>query len=176
MNDGLKQRIIGAIVLLAIAVIFVPVLFDREKIIPVDRKTQIPIAPFIESNPVPKPILPIEEVPIREMVKAPEDIFIPDETKPETLEPEAPGLDEKGVPKSWVLQVASFSSEGAATALRDKLIKAGHESYTRNVKTSSIKVTRVYVGPNFQKSKMVDAKNVIDKEFKVASILLKYKP
>lgn len=45
MDDGVKQRIVGAFVLVALAVIFVPVFFDRERIAPVDRESQIPLAP-----------------------------------------------------------------------------------------------------------------------------------
>ncbi|WP_370978872.1 SPOR domain-containing protein [Agaribacterium sp. ZY112] len=54
MNDGLKQRIIGALVLVALAIIFVPVIFDKERITPVDRTTQIPKAPDIEVLPLPE--------------------------------------------------------------------------------------------------------------------------
>ena len=54
MNDGLKQRIIGALVLVALAIIFVPVLFDRERIAPVDRQTRIPPAPDILLEPLPE--------------------------------------------------------------------------------------------------------------------------
>lgn len=176
MNDGLKQRLIGAVVLLALAMIFIPVFFDRENIEPVDRKTQIPVAPVIEKNPVPKFEQPKMETPIREMVKAPEDIFVPDETQPESLTPEKPGLDEKGVPKSWILQVASYGTEKRAITLRGELIDLGYESYTRSVKTDAGKMTRVYVGPNFNKGRILDAKKKIDKKYDISTIVLKYKP
>jgi DedD protein len=55
MNDGLKQRIIGALVLVALAVIFLPVLFDKERIAPVDRATQIPLAPVVVPALIPEP-------------------------------------------------------------------------------------------------------------------------
>lgn len=56
MDDGLKQRIIGALVLLAIAIIFVPVFFDQERIVPLDRTTQVPLAPEIEPIEIEKPV------------------------------------------------------------------------------------------------------------------------
>jgi len=51
MNDGLKQRIIGALVLVALGIIFIPVIFDKERIVPVDRTTQVPPEPDIVKNP-----------------------------------------------------------------------------------------------------------------------------
>lgn len=52
MNDGLKQRIVGALVLLALGIIFIPVIFDKERIEPVDRVSQIPPEPQIERLPL----------------------------------------------------------------------------------------------------------------------------
>jgi len=176
MNDGLKQRLIGAVVLLALSMIFIPVFFDKEEIQPVDRKTQIPVAPSIEANPVPEFEPPKLETPIREIVKAPEDIFIPDEAEEESLVEESPGLDEKGVPKSWVLQVASYTSEKRALSLRGELIEKGYESYTRSVKTDAGKMTRVYVGPNFNKNRILSAKKRIEQQYKISTLVLKYKP
>lgn len=176
MNDGLKQRLIGALVLIALAMIFLPMFFDRENIQPVDRKTQIPVAPVIDARPVPEFEPPKMKTPIREMVKPPEDIFVPDDSKPEDLKAEEPGLDEQGVPKSWILQVISYSSSKRAEELRDELIEKGYESYTRSVTTKVGKMTRVYVGPNFNKDKMIDAKVKIDKSYNLNTIVLKYKP
>lgn len=45
MNDGLKQRLIGALVLTGIAVIFLPDFFKEQQPHPVDTSTQIPTRP-----------------------------------------------------------------------------------------------------------------------------------
>ena len=55
MASPIKQRLVGACILLALAVIFVPALFDRETIEPIDTQTQIPIAPVIETIDIPQP-------------------------------------------------------------------------------------------------------------------------
>jgi len=62
MNDGLKQRIIGAMVLVALGIIFLPVLFDKERIAPVDRQTQIPLAPDIVPSDMPSPPVRVDDV------------------------------------------------------------------------------------------------------------------
>ena len=52
-DDGLKQRLIGAVVLLALGVIFLPVLFDRDRIEPIDQETLIPEAPEVVTVDIP---------------------------------------------------------------------------------------------------------------------------
>jgi DedD protein len=49
LDDRLKQRLVGALVLVVLAIIFLPVLFDREPIEPLDTQTQIPPAPKMVS-------------------------------------------------------------------------------------------------------------------------------
>lgn len=58
MNDGLKQRIVGALVLVALGIIFIPVIFDKERIVPVDRVSQIPLEPDLRAVPLPEAAVP----------------------------------------------------------------------------------------------------------------------
>lgn len=238
MNDGLKQRIIGAAVLLALAVIFVPVIFDKERITPVDRNTQIPIMPpaiaetdaailiskqaaiaqeeldksknskkykntdvkiihnKISSSENKQAIAAVEkdnigtanasekiesriantEKTIRDEVKAPDKIFIPDERHPENLNSEAPSLDKDGVAKAWVLQVASYQSVARAEKIRDELINKGYMSFTKLIKTNTGETTRVYVGPSLVKDTLTEAKKIIDDKYKINTMLLRFKP
>lgn len=57
MDDGLKQRLVGAIVLIAIAVLFVPVLFERSSERELDLSSQIPAEPVVvpEALDIPSP-------------------------------------------------------------------------------------------------------------------------
>lgn len=223
MNDGLKQRIIGAVVLLALAVIFLPVIFDKERIAPVDRQSQVPEMPPIISesdaammiekqteiaqeaiklaespktrkdmhvkNPVIDDVSEVVAEPetlaspsvsesksLRDQVKSPDEIFIPDDKAPESLESEASGLDENGVPKTWVIQVASYQSLTRAEKMRDELISIGYKSFIKSVKTASGETTRVYVGPSLVKDSLLDAKVQIETSYKVKTLLLRFKP
>ena len=253
MNDGLKQRIIGAVVLLALAVIFVPVIFDKERITPVDRNTQIPIMPPDIANtdaailiakqaevrqkereqisnskqhkkndanvldsefssPQKQAVITEAEKnntlaeketidpngtniddatgadegvdvadinaakTIRDKVKAPDKIFIPNDKQPENLDSEAPSLDENGVAKAWVLQVASYQSLARAEKIRDELIAKGYMSFTKVIKTNTGQTTRVYVGPSLVKDSLIEAKTVIESDYKINTMLLRFKP
>jgi len=172
MDDGLKQRLVGAFVLLAIAVIFIPVLFDRERIEPVDKRTLIPAAPHIE------PVVIEELTPptVLSPAKSSDEIYVPEEEVVEPLTPEPKSFDAEGVPNSWVLQVASFRFEKHGQEFRDTIIKDGYPAYTKNVKTSRGDMTRVYIGPKIDKGIMIGLKKKIDKKYSVETILLKFDP
>jgi len=172
VDDGLKQRLIGAFVLFALGVIFVPVLFDRERIEPVNKTTLIPPVPHIDPVVIEK----VEPPPVEEPAKTANEMFVPEPEVEEDLAPEKPGVDNKGVPKGWVLQVGSFRFQKHAEQLRDKLIADGYAAYTRTLDTKSGKMTRLFVGPKLDKTILIAQKTEIDKKYKVSAILLKFDP
>ena len=80
LDKGLKQRIVGALVLVALAVIFLPMLFSRE-----DELRQV----VVEAPPMPKaPEMPPVEL---EQVQVPEPQALPQEPVP-PLEPAGDAL------------------------------------------------------------------------------------
>lgn len=172
LDDGLKQRLIGAVILLALGVIFIPVLFDRDPIKPVDRETQIPPEPEIVTIEIQEP----EPPPQTELAPPPEQMYQPQNMTEASAEVEAPGLTEQGVPKSWVLQVGSFASQDAAEALRKALAAQDYAAYTRQVSLDAKTVTRVLVGPKLDKAALLQDKEKIDQEHDVSSILLEFTP
>lgn len=92
LNDGVRQRIVGALVLAALAVIFLPTLFDREGARYIDVTSQIPLAPDI------KPIAIAEPTPVEDVEPAPpvDEVFQPDyvEQKSPAPDPEAVSLEQ----------------------------------------------------------------------------------
>lgn len=172
MDDGLKQRLIGAIVLLAVAVIFIPALFDRQTITPVDTVTQIPPMPALVVEPIVVAVAPE----VRSPAPEPEQMFIPDEAKHESLVPESPSLNSNGVPRGWLLQVISYRVLAKAESFRDALIADGHTAYVRKVQNTKGTHYRVYVGPKLDKTVILQAKAAIDAQYKLSSILLDITP
>lgn len=82
LDKGLKQRIVGALVLLALAVIFLPMLFSRQDEVrqvtvdaPAMPKTPAMPAVEVQPTPVPEPQAPVAEAPqapaAQEQVQAP---------------------------------------------------------------------------------------------------------
>jgi DedD protein len=172
MDDGLKQRLIGALALLAIAVIFIPVLFDRQTLTPVSTVTEVPPMPVIEIEPVIVAQAPevVSPAPI------PEEMLVPDDTKPESVEPTPPKLNENGVPHGWVLQVVSYEEKPKAEEFRDRLIADGYRAYLREAKISKGVFYRVYIGPKLDKNGLLKDKAVIDKKYSLNSIILDITP
>ncbi|RYD91254.1 MAG: hypothetical protein EOP50_14605, partial [Sphingobacteriales bacterium] len=81
MDDGLKQRIVGALVLLALLVIFLPVLFDRNRVEPVDPTSQIPPAISVPAAPINAPVVP--SVAESDMAPPPSQMLVPAENQAE---------------------------------------------------------------------------------------------
>jgi len=195
VDDGLKQRLVGALVLLALGVLFVPVLFEPENRRHVDRTSQIPPAPQITPLAVAEP----ERNTAIEAVKPAEEMYqlLPETSQVEadkteiaekpaseaqlpkpqaTPAPDRKVLDDRGVPKAWAVQVASFNTEQRAQVLRDQLLNQDYPAFTRTLDTSKGRVTRVYVGPKINRDKAVKLKAELDKSLKIDAIVVKFSP
>lgn len=77
MNDGLKQRLIGALVLTGIAVIFLPGFFKEQQLHQVDTRTQIPPKPSIATVVIDAP-QPVLDQPLPD----PDRMYLPDSDQP----------------------------------------------------------------------------------------------
>ncbi len=171
-DDGLKQRLIGAVVLLALAVIFVPVLFDRNRLEPIDTQTRIPPEPSIETVVVNPPKRPSTA----ELAPEPSDMFVAEEDDKVDAVDVPRGLTESGDVKSWVLQVASFRDKDHARELTKALLASGHSAFIRRSDYKNGPVHRVYIGPKLDKSALLDLKVKVDDEYQVESMVLRFSP
>ncbi len=167
MDEGLKQRIIGALVLIVAAVVFLPMLLsgqdetvevvvevpeqpvlDQQPIAPAEPVT-LPPAPQVPT--IPSPDTAVEQSSAQDT--SPEPLAEPDlaaETSPEPATepeaaPEAPAA--AAVTGDWVIQLGSFSSSSNAEGLSETLRKQGYNAYTHSVSVQGKPITRVYVGP-----------------------------
>ncbi|HSX84393.1 MAG TPA: SPOR domain-containing protein [Cellvibrio sp.] len=196
MKDALKQRLVGAVVLAAIGVIFLPGFFKEQQGHQVDTRTQIPAEPSspqvtfetpqqpAEISPAPEPetmFLPPEPEPKAEVEEASASVASADsnlvDTTVDTTDevPELP-LGADGIPEAWVVQVASLSNKEAASKLRDELQADGHKAYVRTVTTANGSVTRVFIGPKLDKAEALKVKAEVDKRLKVNAMVLRFKP
>lgn len=182
MDESLKQRIVGALVVLAVIVIFVPVLFNKDRIEPLDRTTQIPLSPKIEKIEMNFPKIDTS----KEFDTAPilSEAFVPKEEEVIEVTPEVresasikgTSKDKAGVPFAWVLQVASFTDKTKAQTLRDTLIKDGYTSFIKVAETKKGERARVFVGPKINKNTLLKDKDIIEKKYKVQTLLIRVKP
>ncbi|NIB41326.1 hypothetical protein HBA55_17115 [Pseudomaricurvus alkylphenolicus] len=195
MDDGLKQRLVGAAVLGALGIIFIPVLFDNEQRRTVDRTSQIPPAPTIAPLEIKPPtrrddiepvkpaaemyqLLPEEAGPVAESRPLGESkpAAVPEAIKPPSSTGKKAVLDEQGVPKAWAVQVASYKTPERANVLRDQLLADDYPAFSRTLKTSKGVVTRVYVGPKINRDKAGQLKRELDKALSLETLVVKFSP
>lgn len=175
LDEKLKQRLVGASVLVAVAVIFLPSFFHKDERISIDTATQIPPAPMIAPVVIPQPVKPAQ---LDKIAPPPADqLFQPKvmaSSKPRVGD--KPRLTKTGVPVGWVVQVASLKSEASAQKLTAKLIQSAFKAYHQSVKTKQGAFFRVFVGPFIDKSLANNVKQKVDKQYKVESRILRFNP
>ncbi|WP_263079769.1 SPOR domain-containing protein [Endozoicomonas sp. Mp262] len=167
MGQGLKQRVLGAVLLIGLLVLLAPALFQGGK----DH-------PLVKGN-LP-PAKPSPEIPafINVLETPPEPVDVVEKaTRPEEDERGQSGIDAQGHLKAWSLQLASFSDESNAgklvTTLRDK----GHAAYIRKVQQNKARwLYRVYVGPEVRTRELVELKGRLQKELGLSGIVVRYHP
>lgn len=165
MNETLKQRIVGAAVITAIAAIFVPMLFD-DPVSDADLYTNE---------------LSLPQEPANDMQTLLDDI--PASSK-EILSQPIPAqvdLQAKVIKKSvkeaklkgWIIQVGSFSQEQNAIEFRDRLRKKNFTAYVDSV-TSANQGTlyRLRVGPELDEKRAQKAKQQLESLYKVKTLLV----
>lgn len=118
MDDGLKQRIVGALVLLALLVIFLPVLFDRNRVEPVDRSSQIPPAIVPPPAPIQAPAVP--QVSPTEVAPAPDQMFVPEESTAIKVEPSQAAKNEPAKAKTEMVKVTPDDAKTKAGEIKVK--------------------------------------------------------
>jgi len=184
---------VGALVLIALAVIFVPMLFNREddaRRVEVDAPAmpQTPAMPGVEVQPVevPEPAAEpfpeefeiIEEGPETEAqvpaepITAPPAVAEPTPTPPaERPEPEQ-RLDAANLPVSWSVQLASLSNRESAEALTAKLRSQGYNAYVRTFEG----MNRVFVGPLVERAEANRLRDVLERQQKLKGFVVRFKP
>lgn len=165
MDDKLKQRLIGALVLVVAAVVFLPMLLSgQDETVSVEvevpqqpemsREPIAPAAPIELSDPEPvteipppEPIpVPVEESPgeaAAPVVSVPEPVAAPPAPAPAAAPAPAPTAAQG----DWVIQLGSFSAVANADGFKQKLVEQGYNAYTVTATAAGKDITRVYVGP-----------------------------
>ena len=199
MNDILKQRLVGALILVALGVVFWPIIFLQ----PDDKTASHPqsIAPLSTA-----PIDVVSEGDLRSLPDLAALGDYPDggeraetdplaEVTPSTIPsgavpqssdsntigaradaPERLVMDSDGIPLAWTLQVVTVSSADKAEALRKQLLDMRQKAYIVIVRSNGKKLYRVCIGPKFERVELETLQASINAQFKVHSIVARYIP
>lgn len=205
MNDILKQRLVGALILLALGVVFWPIIFVEPEERYAQQQDRIPPTPVIDASPIESPgpdglrasaEWEVEDMGAEQILDedidaglaassggpamveaAPESAgAVPDARGTRAEPPVQPALDSKGLPIAWILQVASVSSASKANELRDGLLAMSEKAYVKTLQRGQKHLYRVYIGPNVERAQLERIQAGIDKRFGVRSIIIRYVP
>lgn len=179
-----KHRIVGAIVLVALVVIFVPMLLNENEPPPeLKGVREMPPRGATETRVIVTPVAGEEAKP-RQNPEAVTKTEIPSATadsapKPETKtapveKPAKAPVAEDKITQAWVVQVGTFSSTDNANHLRDKLKSRGHAVHVEPVTLAGKKALRLRVGPFRDKEQAVKAQAQIRKELRVQGVVQSY--
>ncbi len=174
MDTRLKQRVIGAVVLTALAIIILPMLLDGSAEHRAKIESAIPEPPAIE-------ITSLNVNQVREKMvemEAQSATRLPEVLKDEVKSPEeAPSfsLNDNGLPISWSLKLGSFKNKDNATRLRQSLRDANYRCYIISTEPDPEPVYRVYVGPMLDKLKLQAAAVELQKQFDLKGTIVRYR-
>ncbi len=199
MEQKLKERLVGAAVLVAIAVIFIPIILNDSQEIESISGSNIPekpettfnsrIIPVIENdkkallNTVESESIGSEEIQnkneqdivaeklVSDHDKITDDISVEREAIIDEVKDEVKvdvGLS------AWIVQLGSFTEEGNAQSLNEKLRMAGYPAFVEPLKKNGKISYRVRVGPEIRRSEAdLLLKNLKDK-MKLDGIVVTY--
>ncbi len=167
MEQALKQRLIGAVILISLAIIFVPMLIGGD--VPDDD---------IVSIDIPQPPVELESRIVALPEQQPDvlaEVSIAKGEPVKVTKPRIPKAPEQKIVEgisAWVVQVGSFSSQTNANALSDKLKKAGFTAFVEQSAAKGGDVFRVKVGPELSKKQADAIKLKLQQEQKLVSALV----
>ncbi len=179
MNDGFRQRLVGALVLICLALIIWPILFSDRSAPPMERGSQIPPLPAFETFSVAEPVRPetvepVDTVIVEEQAPAGQAAAEPEPATQQDKAKRQVALDKRGLPVAWVLQVASFTRQQQADELVKKLQRKGYKAFAKASAVEGKTVVRVYVGPKLSQQALQAAKQDIDRSFKLKSMIIRF--
>ncbi len=165
MDDGLKQRVIGAVVLVALGVIFIPMLFDESPTLPSDIEVDIPPKPAKPEVSFTRPEPPASAIPQATKEKVVEEVIQPDQI-----------LDKAGLPVAWSIQVGTFSERERARALRNTLFEAGFKAYVKSDPDNQSALLKVLVGPESDRDTLEALKATLAQQMGLNGFAVRYSP
>jgi DedD protein len=178
-----KHRIVGAIILVALVVIFVPMLLNENEPPPeLKGAREMPPRGATETKVIVTPVASEEAKPRQNPEAVTKTATTPaiiesapqPETKSAPVEKPAKAPAADKITQGWVVQVGTFSNTENANHLRDKLKSHGHTVHTESVTLAGKKALRLRVGPFSNKELAIKAQAQIHKELRVQGVVQSY--
>jgi len=177
MDDRLKQRLVGAVVLVVAAVVFVPMLLeDDEASTPREHTLVPPPAPEHEPLDASARVIPLGDEAAAPKADAARATAEPATPAAATEPSSAASGSTPAAPKAsaevsgFAVQLGSFSKANNARGLRDRLVAKGYTAYL----VTKDSVTRVYVGPQASRAEAERVRKKLLAETKLKGIVVEH--
>jgi cell division septation protein DedD len=190
MTAQLKERIIGIVVLIFLALIIVPwivssddqpLIFPKETL-PKKERPSITYLPTIPKEPIQGSVAQVEqemdvsklshiENTERKSSIAPLKLHKPNSTKIKLRI--APPLPPKATDRGLAIQLGCFDSKLNANNLMKELKARGYPVILKTSNTLGKQTTRVFVGPEYNRQSAIATIKKIEKTFKVHGVITK---
>lgn len=170
MEKALKQRLTGAIILVILGVIFIPLLLDgaghnarfsKSAVIPPEPVIKIKSWEELKEIPA-KPSMRTEAKKTPAKKATIKNSKATEKTKKITK----PSI------KAWALQLGSFSQQTNALVLRDRLRAKGYKAFVEKSNKKGKTSYKVRVGPNLSRNKIEKVAEKLKKNEKIESIIV----
>ena len=166
MEAPLQQRIVGAIVLVTLGVIFIPALLDGSgyksrhvKDIEVKEKPEFPALTVKKLEPV---VTPLDDI------KKQQEKVLAADTRASVSQ-----VHKKTI-KTFALQVGTFDNLDNAEKMRDKLRKAGYTTFVHKFSAKGKNTYKVRIGPEIEHDVLNKIKQDIRKSHKIDAYIVNH--
>lgn len=200
MDSVFRQRLVGTLVLVALGVVFWPIIFVE----PLENRpielAPVPERPVIDTTPIPRPEspeemirarVPVPEFDLAEQLRADDVTLLSGDGAQQGLDslanadavetvsartdaPAQPALDAAGFARGWVLQIATVSSKARAEQLVVELVDKGYPAFFIPFERESTRWWRVQIGPKLEKEGFNAMKTEVDRVLEVNSMIIRY--
>lgn len=177
--DGFKQRIIGALIIVCLAVIFLPMLFDEPHEARQEQILEVPEEPEMQPVAIEEPKEPqvpqtgdAPDIPMADqgqVARDEEPAVAQDDPEPV---PEVEQEDAGALRGAWLVRLGSFSNRDNALRLRDRLRDQGMEAHSETVDNDKGTFTRVFAGPFLDEQKAESARDQLEAEFNLEAMVV----
>ena len=162
MEVPLQQRIVGAIVLVTLGVIFIPALLDgsgyrsrQVQDIEIKEKPEFPPLTQKKVKPIPTPLEINKQQQVKEQKAEPKQVH-------------------KKPIRSFALQVGTFGSNENAEKMRDQMREAGYTAFVHKSTSKGKASYKVRVGPELERSVLEKIKAELKKSKKIDAYVVNH--
>jgi DedD protein len=169
-----RYRVTGAVFLIAVAIIVLPMLLDGDGI-DAPAAPQLPPAPAPTTAPEVAPIADTELAPAEALRRRVDDAGFDTANATRLGDPVLAPADQPtatAIPQAWGIQVASFADRANAVALRDRLRGDGYQSVLSEVKGLTGTATRVAIGPIVDRADAVKLEHEVERRYGLDAIVV----